>query len=334
MDDANSTESPLEAAAGAAGSHVTDAFELLSHEVRLSILLALWEAYDPYGTNEPVPFSELFDRVAVRDSGNFTFHLDKLTDHFVKRTDDGYELRNAGHKIVQAVISGAGLEERTLPPTEIDMSCYRCGDPVELTYENERLYLICTECEGNVGPNSSVPSSTGTIMAHSFNPAGLAHRTPGEVFVAGTIELFQNIELCIRGVCPRCSGPVDSSMLICERHETVPDEGCPNCGTPHEVRVRYICSVCKHRETYPAQAAVHGHPAIVAFCYEHGIERTFDLDDPEACGRLWSGPLQKEHTLVSEDPIRVRISLPGDGETLHVTIDGDLDVIDVTRSND
>lgn len=332
MNDTDSAGSPLEAAAGTAGPHLIDAFELLSNEIRLSILLALWEAYDPYSTNEPVAFSDLYDSVAVRDSGQFTYHLDKLTGHFVEKTDDGYRLRNAGHRIVQAVIAGAGLDDRTLPPTEIEMSCYRCGAPVELTYENERLYLICTECEGNVGPASSAPSPTGTIAAHSFNPAGLTNRTPGEVFVAGTIELFKSLGLSIRGVCPRCSGRVESSMHICDRHEPEPDEACPNCGTPHEVRVKYVCSVCKHRETYPAQAAVHGHPAIVAFCYEHGIERTFDLDDPEACGRLWGGPLQKEHTLVSEDPVRVRISTPGNGETLHVTIDEELDVIDVTKS--
>lgn len=334
MAHSNSNESPLKSAAGAAGPHVVKAFELLSHEVRLSILLALWEKYDPDETNQAVSFSELYDSVEVSDSGNFTFHLDKLTDHFVEKTDDGYELRNAGYKIVQAVIGGAGLEERTLPPTEIAMDCYRCGATVELTYQNERLYLMCTACEGNVGATSTTPSPTGTIAAHSFNPAGLTNRTPGEVFVAGTIELFKNIELCIRGVCPRCSGPVDSSIHICDRHEPTPNEACPNCGTPHEVRVRYVCSACKHRETYPAQAAVHGHPAIIAFCNEHGIERTFDLDNPEACGRLWSGPLQKEHTLVSKDPVRVRISLAGDGESLHLTLDEALDVVDVTKSTE
>lgn len=332
MDNPNSSESPLEAAAGAAGPHVTDAFDLLSHEIRLSILLALWEAYDPEGSNEAVSFSDLYDRVGARDSGNFTFHLDKLTGHYVEKTDDGYELRNAGHRIVQTVIAGAGLEDRTLPPTEIDMSCFKCGAPVEVSYADGRLYLVCTECEGNTGPPSSSPSPTGTLVAHSFNPAGLTHRTPGEVFVAGTVELFKGLELCIRGVCPRCSGPVGSSLHICEDHEPAPDEVCPRCGTRDEVRVRYVCSVCKHRETYPVQAAVHGHPAIVAFCYEHDIEQTIDLDDPAASGRLWAR-LHKEHTLLSTDPVRVRVSMPAEEETLHLDLDEDLTVTDVTRSN-
>ena len=145
MTNSNGTESPIEAATGAAGPNVTDAFKLLSDEVRLAILLALWEAYDPHAEKNTVSFSELFDRVGERDSGNFTYHLDKLIGHFVEETVDGYRLRNSGLKIVRAVIAGSGLEERRLPPTEIPRACYHCGAQVELSYEDERLYQICTE---------------------------------------------------------------------------------------------------------------------------------------------------------------------------------------------
>lgn len=98
-------DSPLEAAAGGAGPHVTTAFKLLSSEIRLSILLALWESYDPYGPNTGMSFSELYGRVGASDSANFTYHLNQLIDHFVEKTDDGYELRNAGLMIVQALIA-------------------------------------------------------------------------------------------------------------------------------------------------------------------------------------------------------------------------------------
>src|SRR6056297_953643 len=56
-------ESPLELAAGAAEPHVTEAFKLLSDEIRLAILLALWEVYDPRAENNAISFSQLFDRV-------------------------------------------------------------------------------------------------------------------------------------------------------------------------------------------------------------------------------------------------------------------------------
>lgn len=329
----NSTRSPLKAAAGAAGPHVTDAFKLLSDETRLAILLALWEAYDPRAEDNSVSFSELYDRVSVRDSGNFTYHLDNLVGHFVEETADGYQLRNSGLTIVRAIIAGAGFEERQLPPTEIPRSCHWCNAPVELSYEDERLYQICTECEGNIGPESTEQAPVGTLVVYdNFNPAGLTHRTPGEVFVAGTIEYHRAVTLLIRGVCPECSGAVEEFLHICEAHEALPGELCSTCDTWNEVRINYVCSVCKYSGSYPVQAAVYDHPAVVAFYYEHGFKMTYGLDDPDACAQLWDR-LGKDHTLLSEDPIRIRVTVSCDGEELYLILDGDLDVIDVTKED-
>jgi len=331
MSDTNAMDSPLEAAGGAVGPHTVDAFKLLSNETRLAIMVALWEQYDPHDTDDAVAFSELYDRVGVRDTGNFNYHLDKLVGHFVEEADDGYRLRNAGLKLVRATIAGAGLEERTLPPTEIDMSCYRCGAPVEISYENEHLYHVCTACEGNTGPNFADERPVGTLMMFDFDPAGLANRAPGDVFVAGTIKSLRDFGLLIRGICPECSGQIEESLHVCESHETPPGEVCPTCGTGDEVRVSYVCSVCKHGDSYPVHAAVYDHPAVVAFCSRHGIEGTYALDDPGGCGALWDHLLKREYALLSEDPVRIRISVPGDGETLHLTLDRHLTVLDVTE---
>ena len=54
-------------------SAVTDAeaaFMTLSHDLRLEILLALWDAPD-----FSLSFSELRKAVGERDSGSFTYHL-------------------------------------------------------------------------------------------------------------------------------------------------------------------------------------------------------------------------------------------------------------------
>lgn len=334
MDAANAADSPLEAAAGVAGSAATAAFELLGHETRLAILLTLWEAHDPHAEDCSVPYSDLFDRVAIRDSGNFTYHLDRLRPHFVERTADGYELRNAGCTIVQAVIAGSGLDEAHLPPTEIDMACYRCGAPVELSYQEERLYHVCTECEGNTGPDSPQDRPVGTLMAWDFDPAGLAHRTAAEVFVAAAIASLREFGLLVRGLCPACSGAVESEVDVCDAHVSGPGEACGACGTPDEVRVRYRCSVCKYGDAYPADAAVYDHPDVVAFCHEHDIGRTYDLDGPEACASLLAHLAERDHELVAEDPVRIRVTVPGGGETLALTMDADLDVVAVTRDRE
>lgn len=334
MAESNQTESPLEAAAGAAGPHAVDAFKQLSNEIRLAILLALWEAYDPHGDDDAVPFSELYDRVDVRDSGNFTYHLDKLIGHFVAETDDGYRLRNAGLTIVQAVIAGTGLGGTALSPTEFDVSCQYCGAPVEMSYDDDRLDLSCTECEGKFGPDFRDGIPAGTLASWDFNPAGLTHRVPEEIFVVAKIQSLGSLWLSVRGVCPRCSGAIDESVDVCETHDTAPGEACPNCGTTDEVRVQYVCSVCKYGESYPVDAALHNHPALVAFCHEHGIELSYDVDDPESVDRLDKHhQREREHSLVSDDPVRIRVTVPGGDEELELTLDGDLDVIDVSRSS-
>lgn len=334
MATSNGSESPLEAAAGAAGPETVDAFKLLSDETRLAILVALWEVYDPHAVDNSVPFSTLYDRVSVRDSGTFTYHLDKLVGQFVEQTNEGYQLRNSGLKIVRAVIAGTGLEAPQLPPTEIPRSCFHCGAPVELSYDDDRLYQICTECDGNIGPDSTERAPTGTLIVYdTFNPAGLSHRTPDEVFVAGTIEYHRTVSLLIRGVCPECSGPVEASLHICDAHEAPPGELCSTCGTWNEARIGYVCSVCKYGVSYPAWTAVYDHPAIVAFYYEHGFEMTFDLTDPVECARVWDR-LKREQTLLSRDPIRLRVTVPCEGDALHLTLDGELDVIDITASTD
>ncbi|MUV60221.1 hypothetical protein [Halobacterium sp. CBA1126] len=48
------SESPLDAPA--AGTQATEAFELLSDETRLAILVALWEHADPFGDDDAVRF--------------------------------------------------------------------------------------------------------------------------------------------------------------------------------------------------------------------------------------------------------------------------------------
>ena len=330
----DATPSPLERAAGAAGPQAIEAFKLLGDETRLAILLALWEAYDPAADDNALSFSTLYERAGVRDSGNFTYHLDKLIGHFVDAVDTGYRLRHAGLKIVRAVIAGSGFEDRRLPRSEVPRSCYHCGGTVELAYDDERLYQICSECEGNIGPASTERAPVGTLVAYDdFNPAGLADRSAGQVFVAGTIEYVHGVKLLIRGVCPECSGRIEEALHICESHDAAPGELCPSCGTSmrggwNEARVTYVCSVCKHTGSYPAWAAVFDHPEIVSFYHDHGVDMTFGLDDPEACGRLWDH-LKKEQSLVSTDPVRIRVTVSCDGDQLHLTLDGELDVVDV-----
>ena len=67
-----------------------EAFSVLGNRARLEILQTLGEADDT------LAYSELFARMEYDDSGNFSYHLDKLVGHFVAKTDAGYVLRRPG----------------------------------------------------------------------------------------------------------------------------------------------------------------------------------------------------------------------------------------------
>lgn len=119
----------------------------------MSILRALGETPD-----EPVAVSELRKRVGERDSGKFNYHLGKLAGQFVRRTDDGYQLTIAGHRIVGAILAGTYTTDATLSPVEVDSPCPLCGGRLVAEYADEQARVHCTDCEewANVVANATV----------------------------------------------------------------------------------------------------------------------------------------------------------------------------------
>lgn len=71
-------------------SSPVETFSLLANEDRLAILAALVRAHRRGET--PLSFSGLRERVGIRDSGRFAYHLRELTGHLVARSPDGYTL--------------------------------------------------------------------------------------------------------------------------------------------------------------------------------------------------------------------------------------------------
>ncbi|NIS30781.1 MAG: helix-turn-helix domain-containing protein, partial [Actinobacteria bacterium] len=155
----------------------TEAFAVLGNETRMEILRTLWSA------DEPLSFSELRDLVGMSDSGQFNYHLDQVEGHFVRTTDDGYELRNAGEQVIRAVlagaIAGAITGSVTFEPTVLDAQCPYCGGPTEAWYEDETFTARCKRCSG-ILEDEAYPR--GTFMHYSIPPAGVLDRTPDAVY--------------------------------------------------------------------------------------------------------------------------------------------------------
>ncbi|WP_458208009.1 winged helix-turn-helix domain-containing protein [Haladaptatus sp. NG-SE-30] len=314
-------ESLLEAAVG---PRATETFAILGHETRLAILVALWEAYEPFATENTVSFTELRNRVDIPQGSQFTYHLDQLVGHFAHKTDEGYELRRAGHRIVRSVIAGTGIEESSLAPVEIDLDCYLCGAPTMVTYYDQWLFWVCTECDGK--KQGDVPE--GTLAAGEFDPAGFTDRRPAEVLnAAWTGGLLQ---FALGGVCDACWGPMDGWLHVCDDHAS---EGvCPTCGRRDAAMARFRCSVCKqHHQMVPWRLVIN-HPAVIAFYYDRGVPLQYE-DGVSFQPRIELN-LQAQHDqeLIAENPPRVRVTIQHEGAQLQLTLDEELNVIEVDES--
>ncbi|MFC4450424.1 DUF7347 domain-containing protein [Halorussus aquaticus] len=111
-----------EATTGMANSEdVTDALEVLGNEIRVSILRELADA------DGPLSFTELRERVGIRDTGKFNYHLTKLCSYFVRDTEGGYELGHAGSRVVAAADPHAAAEASG-ESTAAEETCPVCGD--------------------------------------------------------------------------------------------------------------------------------------------------------------------------------------------------------------
>ncbi|WP_423745383.1 winged helix-turn-helix domain-containing protein (plasmid) [Haladaptatus sp. SPP-AMP-3] len=96
-----------------------DELAVLGNEIRMSILRELADA------SGSLSFTELRERVGVRDTGKFNYHLTKLCEYFVRQTDSGYELGHAGTRVITAATSETATE---FDANGGDDSCPVCGE--------------------------------------------------------------------------------------------------------------------------------------------------------------------------------------------------------------
>jgi hypothetical protein len=327
MTDENRTELPLETTVGAAGSHATEAFALLADETRLAILLALWEEYDPHATDNVVSFSEIFDRVDYEDPGSFSYHLQQLSGQFIRQYADGegYELRVPALRLIHAVIAGAGLEDETLEPTEIDQPCPFCDAPTAIRYEEGLVVHVCTECEG-VTTGEDI---RGYLSAVPFDPAGLPGRSPEEIRAASRVAAWRQTQLMFEGLCPACSGSVESWLEICSDHD--PNGICERCGTKFPVLARFQCRTCKNHNISSPKALALFHPAVIAFYENHGISTRLRADDPESVRRLFGLMDAHDVDVVAENPPQADVTVISSGDEMRLVFDDTASVTEVHR---
>lgn len=297
----------------------TEAFAILGNETRMAILEALWEFEGPSS------FAVLREAVAPDDRGNFNYHLDKLTEHFVRKTDEGYDLRFAGEQVVRAVLRGTITSAPSIPSEETSERCVYCGATVEMAYEEEVISVRCTECGGVIGPEYP----EGAYMHYQFPPSALEGRTPEEAIDAAHVLYDAKIAPMMKGICPECGGSIDISHEICDDHHADESGLCPNCETRYELWSIMECEHCRYSRRAVVWFAALNHPAVVAFYHEHGLDEKIPFRkltwDNARFVRGVTG------TVVETDPYRFRVTISIEEDAMVILLNESLDVLDVER---
>lgn len=298
------------------------AFSVLGNETRIDILRTLGEA------EGPLPFTELRDAVGIPQGAQFNYHLDKLAGHFVAKTDEGYELDQAGRRVVQAILSGAVTHDPTLEPTAIDFPCRYCGTPIEVGYSQGRMRMTCQNCGGTFDDPQYQPApeqvdeTFGNIGNLPLPPAGIQGRSAAEVMRAAATVAHLEAKAAASNVCPRCSAPVEQSIAsVCDDHDASSGP-CNHCDHRLAVRIRFRCTNCIYERATSPVMALHNHPDVLSFAAAHG-RNTTDR------GIEWGWDYDEE--VFSTEPLKARFTFTIDDEALVVTVDDELSVTETVR---
>jgi DNA-binding transcriptional ArsR family regulator len=276
------------------------AFEALDDGTRVAILRALAQRQAETPTDPALSFSALRERVGTEDSGRFNYHLGKLRGQFVEKTDDGYELTIAGQKVASSVLAGAYDIGQERDPVDLEADCRLCGDPLEATYADG---LLTVDCGNGHGFNFPVPP--GAFEGHDTHT----------VVRSTALVTAHEMELAAEGVCPFCRGAMSVEARATDDVLDV-DQGLP----PYMGWA--VCDRCGVTMTNHVGGFLTRHPAVVSLFYEHGIdvrerplwELEFVVEDP---------------TVVSTDPLRLRVDVEVGGDAVALTVDDAVRVVAV-----
>jgi len=272
---------------------VEEAFSLLADETRLSILQEL------YAEDDPLSFSRLRERVGMRDSGQFNYHLGKLKGRFVTQTDDGYELTMSGLRVLGAVYAGS-YDEVTIDPIPIDDPCPLCEGPLSAVYDRDHFEITCGDCETQILAN---PAPPGILR-------GREREELPTIFSRYTRHVLAQIT---DGFCPFCLGPTDIELDV---------EKVPGIGATHR------CRHCGVEMTMATGASLLQVSEVVAFALEHGIDvREVPLWSQNAVFGADERLIEDE-----DDPAAIEVEITLDDDTLLVRLDDALQVVETTRS--
>lgn len=209
--------------------------------------------------------------------------------------------------------------------TQIDRACQLCGSSIEVRFSEERVETFCTECAGMWGRDGATPH--GYLGSKFLPPAGVRERTPADLFDVAwtwtTLEFF----VLASDICPRCSATLDVGRSVCKDHDATGGL-CATCDNRYAVKLHFRCPNCI--------LAVNGSPPIYLVTTTDLLDlltspgpNPVSPDTPADVQRVLSN---YDEEILSIEPFEARFTFAVEQETLTLTVDEDLSVVDVVRS--
>lgn len=280
---------------------VAATFAVLGSEARVDVLSALADHPD-----DAVGFADLFDDVAVRDSGNFSYHLDELRGAFVRQTDAGYELTHAGRQVVGAIYAGRYTADGELTPVDVGWECLLCGGGMRVGYGDGCATMQCEDC----GSGVRVPL-----------PPGVLAQSGREEFPRVAAAWYhQRVRRTLDGFCADCAGRLNGELAR------------PPGGTaddPEPSLAEFSCQRCGRTATLSGATVATFHPVVEGFLHEHGFDTT-----ERHPSQIWGELDDISVAVENESPLELSVRFAYDGETVVVALAHDTSVADVERQRD
>jgi hypothetical protein len=282
-----------------------DAFTALADATRVEILRTLSESDDD------VTFTALREAVGMGDSGQFNYHLDKLTGRFVSKTAAGYSLTIAGRLVYGSILSGAYIKKESVGPVPLSDPCPACGGSRTLSYADETVTVDCDSCD--IEPSAGVP------------PGVFAGYETDEIPEVANRYFRTIVQQAANGFCWYCEGKTSPTVVPMA---SIADDDLQYPGDGDELPVvLYSCERCGNTLTVNLGISLLHHPAVVSFYFEH------DINVNEAS--LWTfATWNTERTQILEpDPLQARVSYHAGDERLDLYVDEQLQLQDIDRTD-
>ncbi|AUV82644.1 hypothetical protein C2R22_14170 [Salinigranum rubrum] len=117
-------------------------------------------------------------------------------------------------------------------------------------------------------------------------------------------------------------------MTVCESH-TAEEDVCAACGNRHAVQFSADCPNCINDLRGPFVLKLVSHTELLAFLTAHGLNPVAPSRDSVAA--VDAVHMDYEEEVCSREPFEARFTFSADGDTLSLTVDDDLQVVDVER---